>query len=201
MSVKVFRRMMQKTFQNERRFQIFVQESYFDFIPRSVKKAVYMPYMKDMLMYKYGPDSFLIPEQLLFPLVNINTGQLDNRLMQYAVIRGLTLRRISEDFNYIYDKAWDFFQKNKGVMTTDIEILNDKRTVKLITFLQELEEDRQERNKGNWLEVPEIVRVTREELKEKLGKKFKENYAGPHKRIGRANQNNLKKIEVSEDPF
>ena len=71
MSVKVFHQLMNKTFKHERKFQIFILESSMDFIPRGLKKPIYKEYLKTELYEKYGSDAFLIPEERLFPIINI----------------------------------------------------------------------------------------------------------------------------------
>lgn len=139
MTVKVFHRLMPRTFQNERKFQIFIQESSFDFIPRGMKKPVYKMYLKDQLMETIGESAFLIPEQKLFPVKNINTGLYDCRLIQYAVIRSLMLRRISSDFDYIFKKAISCFQEHGCKDSIKITLTETGEEVSLISFLQKLD--------------------------------------------------------------
>lgn len=140
MTVKIFGKLVPRTFTNERRFQIFVQESSFDFLPRGMKKPIYKLYLKDILMEKYGPSAFLFPEDKLFPVKNINTGIYDCRLIQYAVIRSLTLRRISSDFNYFYETAIKCFEEHGCGESVKITLVDQDNTdVPLITFLKELD--------------------------------------------------------------
>ena len=138
MSVKVFRVLNRKYFKNERKFQIFIQETFFDFIPRPVKKPIYKEYFKNILYEKYGPEAFLIPEHKLFPIVNINTGQFDDRLIQYALIRGIALRRIGHEFDYIYERAMECFKKHncKDMITITVE---DEK-IPFLEFLQKYDE-------------------------------------------------------------
>ena len=140
MTVKVFGNLVPRTFRNERKFQIFIQESCFDFIPRGMKKPVYKLYLKDILMDKYGPSAFLFPEQKMFPIKNIHTGLYDCRLIQYAVVRALTLRRISHDFDYIFDAAIKCFQEHGCKESVRITLTETGEEVPLITFLKKLDE-------------------------------------------------------------
>lgn len=135
MSVKVFHQLMNKTFKHERKFQIFILESSMDFIPRGLKKPIYKEYLKTELYEKYGPDAFLIPEERLFPIININTGLYDARLIQYALIRSLALRRISHTYDYIYDAALKCFDEHDCKDTIEITVLDTNETVGLIEFL------------------------------------------------------------------
>ena len=140
MTVKVFGQLVPRTFRNERKFQIFIQESSFDFIPRGMKKPIYKLYLKEVLMDKYGPSSFLFPEQMLFPVRNINTGLYDCRLIQYAVIRALTLRRISHDFDYIFDAAMKCFVEHGCKESVKITLTETGEEVSVISFLKKLDE-------------------------------------------------------------
>ena len=138
MTVKVFGNLVRRTYKNERKFQIFVQETGWDFFPRPLRKPLYKMYLKEILMDKYGPEAFLFPETMLFPVVNINTGQVDNRLIQYAVIRGYTLCRISSDFNYILEKALKFFEEHNGKESIVFTLVDEQRQLTLIEFLRYL---------------------------------------------------------------
>lgn len=155
MTVKVFGNLVPRTFRNERKFQIFVQETGWDFFPRPVRKPLYKPYLKEILLDKYGPEAFLFPETLLFPIVNINTGKIDNRLTQYAVIRGYTLCRISSDFNYILDKALKFFVEHNGKDSISFTLVEEQKQLSLIEFLRHLHE----KNGRMKFDIPEDVDV------------------------------------------
>lgn len=140
MTVKVFGNLVPRTFKNERKFQIFIQESCFDFIPRGMKKPVYKLYLKDILMDKYGPSAFLFPEHKMFPIKNIHTGLYDCRLIQYAVIRALTLRRISHDFDYILQAALKCFAEHGCKESVEITLVETGEKVSIISFLKRLDE-------------------------------------------------------------
>jgi len=160
-TVKVFGNLVPRTFVNERKFQIFVQESCFDFIPRAMKKPVYKLYLKDILYEKYGESAFLYPEERLFPIKNINTGLYDCRLIQYAVIRSLTLRRVSSDFNHFYDAAIKCFEENgcKKSVTINLTYDNNKE-ISLIDFLEGLDKLHGQDN----VEIPAVEKKSLEEL-------------------------------------
>lgn len=139
MTVKVFGNLMDRTFRNERKFQIGVQENFFDFLPRAFKKPLYKPYLKRILMDKYGPKAFLFPDTLMFPIVNINTGQVDARLVQYALIRAIMLRRISHDFDYIYERAKKcYIQYKDQCKPCSITLLGTGEQINLLDFLEKL---------------------------------------------------------------
>ena len=138
MSVKVFGNLVPRTFRNERKFQIFVQESCFDFIPRGMKKPVYKQYLKEILMDKYGPSAFLFPDEMMFPVKNIHTGLYDCRLIQYAVVRALTLRRISHDFDYILEAAMKCFLEHGCKESVKITLTDTGEEISLISFLKML---------------------------------------------------------------
>ena len=160
MSVKVFHQLMSKTFKNERRFQIFILESSFDFIPRGLKKPIYKEYLKEELYEKYGPDAFLIPEERLFPIININTGLYDDRLIKYALIRSLALKRISSTFNYIYDAALQCYTEHGCKDTIKITVISTNENVGLVEFLT-----RYDKILGKTkLELPDDLEYTVEEL-------------------------------------
>lgn len=141
MSVKVFGNLVPRTFRNERKFQIFVQESCFDFIPRGMKKPVYKQYLKEILMDKYGPSAFLFPDEMMFPVKNIHTGLYDCRLIQYAVVRALTLRRISHDFDYILEAAMKCFLEHGCKESVKITLTDTGEEISLISFLKMLDEN------------------------------------------------------------
>lgn len=161
-SVKVFHQLMAKTFRDERKFQIFILESSIDFIPRGMKKPIYKEYLKDQLIEKYGPDSFLIPEEKLFPVININTGMFDSRLIQYALIRSLALKRISHSFDYIYDKALKCFKDHNCKDTIEITILSTGEKIGLIQFLTNY--DNLDGKKE--FDIPDDAEISIEEIKQ-----------------------------------
>ena len=154
MTVKIFGRLEPRTFKNCRKFQIWIQENYFDWCPRPIKKVIYKPYLKEILMDKYGPEAFLFPETMMFPVVNINTGQVDARLVQYALIRSIALRRISRDFDYIFEKAKAFYEENKEFCKPYIITLTDTgQQINLVDYLLELDE----RGGRDKFEIPDDV--------------------------------------------
>lgn len=134
-SVKEFFKMQRKTFRDERKFQIFILESSIDFIPRALKVYIYKPYKKDLLMEKWGEKAFLISEEKLFPIINFNTGLIDQRLVKYALIRALALRRISHQYDYIYEAALKCYKENNCEDTIKITVLETGEEVGLIEFL------------------------------------------------------------------
>lgn len=160
MSVKIFHQLMNKTFRDERKFQIFIQESSFDFIPRGMKKPIYKEYLKNQLMDKYGPSAFLIPDEKLFPIKNINTGQYDDRLIKYALIRSLALRRISHSFDYIYEAALKCFKEHQCEDSIKITILQTGEEIGLIEFLSKY--DKLDGNDN--FELPENINFNMNEI-------------------------------------
>lgn len=142
MSVKVFHQLAERTLRNERKFQIFIQESFFDFIPRGVKKPVYKEYLKEILYAKYGESAFLDPEKKLFPIKNINTGLYDHRLIQYALIRTIMLKRIDSYYENLYNKALQCFNKHKCQDSVNIVLLKTGEKIPIIKFLLRLESEK-----------------------------------------------------------
>lgn len=140
MTVKIFGNLVPRTFRNERKFQIFIQESSFDFIPRGMKKPIYKMYLKDILMEKYGPTAFLIPEQKLFPIKNIHSGLYDCRLIQYALIRALTLKRLTDDYDYIFNAAIKCFEEHGCKESVKITLTQTGEEVSVISFLKKLQD-------------------------------------------------------------
>lgn len=139
MTVKIFGNLVPRTFKNERKFQIFIEENTWDFFPRPLRKPLYKPYLKEILMDKYGPSAFLLPEQMLFPVVNINTGQYDNRLIQYALIRAYLLCRIDRPtFQPILDAAIRCFEEHNGKDSISITLVDEERQISVVEFLKYL---------------------------------------------------------------
>ena len=152
---------MNKTFRSERKFQIFIQESSFDFIPRGMKKPIYKEHLKKQLLEKYGESSFLIPDEMLFPIRNINTGQFDSRLIKYALIRAIALRRISHSFDYIYNAAIKCYKEHNCEDSIKITILSTGEEVGLVEFLMRY--DKLDGNKH--VDLPEDAQITIDEIK------------------------------------
>lgn len=176
MSVKEFHKLARKTFRDERKFQIFILESSIDFLPRGIKKPIYKEAQKNELLEKYGEDSFLIPDQLLFPIKNINTGLIDDRLVKYALIRSLALKRISHEYDYIYDAALKCYKDNNCEDSIKITVLDSNEEVGLIEYLTRLDklDGKQE------FEIPEVEKLSPEEFR--MRPDFKPHYK-KYKRI------------------
>ncbi len=105
-----------------------------------MKKPVYKQYLKEILMDKYGPSAFLFPDEMMFPVKNIHTGLYDCRLIQYAVVRALTLRRISHDFDYILEAAMKCFLEHGCKESVKITLTDTGEEISLISFLKMLDE-------------------------------------------------------------
>lgn len=136
-SVKVFCRLVPKTFTSERKFQIFCEESVF--LPREMKKPIYIIWFRNKLYEDFGDKAFIVPEEKLFPIINKNTGLTDHRLIQAAVIRLLRLCRIDPDKYYEWTKrALKVFNDNNCEKNIRITLVNEDREVSLIDFLLDL---------------------------------------------------------------
>jgi len=65
----------------------------------------------------------------------------DCRLIQYAVVRALTLRRISHDFDYILEAAMKCFLEHGCKESVKITLTDTGEEVSLISFLKMLDEN------------------------------------------------------------
>lgn len=137
-SVKVFGVLNAGTKRNFRLFHIWMDEN--NYLPRGLKKTFYRSYLRDELHQKYGDRAFIWPEKKLFPIVNINSGEYDVRLMEFSICRILELCLIKPDlFRNLLLQAQTIAKENNltnyGLYVFDKE---EEREILLVDLLQEM---------------------------------------------------------------
>lgn len=135
MSVKVFGNLTNKTFNDERKYNIFIDET--NFLPRGLKKYFFKKYLSEELFNNFGENAFIIPERKLFPIINPSTRKIDQRMVEFSLIRLLQLYRIDSSFKQYYQKCKDIFIKNNFKELTKITLVETNQEVSLVFFLEE----------------------------------------------------------------
>lgn len=104
-------------------------------IPHNIKVKLSSKKNRNLMLEKYGKESFLLPNQLKFPVMNPDTGKYDCSLIYAAKLRAKQYSGIKPGYREVLAKAEKLYVQNKcniklnirindGVETYDIDLEN-----------------------------------------------------------------------------